>query len=302
LSQRLLIAIVGPTAIGKTALSINLAQHFNTKIVSADSRQFYIEMEIGTAKPSRAELNKVPHHFINNLSVKDEYNVGKYEKEALACLDKLFQKHEKIIMVGGSGLFVNGVCHGFDELPEADLELRKGYEDLLQQKGIAPLQQELKEKDPVYYETVDKSNPRRLIRALEVFHQTGKPYSQFRKKEWKERSFSFLKIGLELDREILRERIDKRVDEMIAAGWLEECRELFPYRNLNALKTVGYSELFDFLEKKCDWDTTIQNIKTNTWHYAKRQLTWFKKDKDIKWFAPDDEKNILNYIAGTLGI
>jgi tRNA dimethylallyltransferase len=299
LSQRLLIAIVGPTAVGKTALSINLAEHFNTEIISADSRQFYKEMEIGTAKPSAAELKKVPHHFINNLSIKNEYNVGKFEKEALACLDKLFQNHEKMIMVGGSGLFVNAVCHGFDELPEADLELRKKYEDLLLQKGIEPLQQELKEKDPAYYETVDRRNPRRLIRALEVFHQTGKPYSQFRKKGGKERNFNFLKIGLELDREILRTRIDKRVDEMIAMGWLEECRQLLPYKNLNALKTVGYSELFDFLEEKCDWDTAIQNIKTNTWHYAKRQLTWFKKDKDIKWFAPNELESILNHITGT---
>ena len=297
MSQHLLIAIVGPTAVGKTALSIKLAQQFHTEIVSADSRQFYKEMEIGTAKPNLTELKKIPHHFVNNLSVRDEYNVGKYEKEAISCIEDLFKKHEKVVLVGGSGLFVNAVCHGFDALPEGDAELRKKYENILLGKGIEPIQQELKEKDPVYYETVDRNNPRRLIRALEVFHQTGKPYSEFRKKESKKRTFSFLKIGLELDRKMLRERIDKRVDEMMKEGWLEECKQLLPLRNLNALKTVGYTELFDFLEQKCDWETTVQNIKTNTWHYAKRQLTWFKNDKEIKWFQPNEEESIFNYIT-----
>jgi tRNA dimethylallyltransferase len=300
LSLRLLIAIVGPTAVGKTALSIKLAGRLNTEIISADSRQFYREMEIGTAKPSLAELKKIPHHFINTLSITNEYNVGKYEKEAVACLDEIFSKHEIVIMVGGSGLFVNAVCHGFDALPQGDPELRKHYENVLQQEGIEPIQRELMAKDPVYYEAVDRNNPRRLIRALEVFHQTGKPYSQFRKKKIQKRNFEFLKIGLEIDRKILRERIDKRVDEMLAAGWLEECKKLLTYKNLNALKTVGYTELFEFLEQKCDWETAVQNIKTNTWHYAKRQLTWFKKDKEIKWFGPKDEESILNSITFTL--
>jgi tRNA dimethylallyltransferase len=297
LLNKLLIAIVGPTAVGKTAVSLKLAAQFNTEILSADSRQFYREMEIGTAKPTGEELQKVSHHFINNLSIQDDYNAGKYEKEALVCLSGLFKTHDKAILVGGSGLFVNALCEGFDELPDGNTELRVKYEDVLKNKGIEVIQKELEEKDPAYYETVDKNNPRRLIRALEVIHQTGLPYSQFRKKEPKNRGFKTLKIGLDLEKEELKERINKRVDEMLVNGWLEECKELYKYRKLNALKTVGYTELFDFIVGKNDWNITVQNIKTNTWHYAKRQLTWFKKDSDIKWFSPDDLPAIMEYIA-----
>jgi len=296
LSKKLLIAIVGPTAVGKTALAIHIAEKYKTEILSADSRQFYKEMEIGTAKPNASELNRIPHHFVNNLSIHDAYNAGKYEKEALICLDKLFSTYDTAIMVGGSGLFVNALCNGFDELPDADDSLRTKYDTILKEQGIAVIQQELQEKDPIYYEMVDKNNPRRLIRALEVIHNTGLPYSQFRKKEAKTRSFSVCKIGLTMDKEELRKRIDKRVDEMFAMGWLEECMKLYPYKELNALRTVGYTELFDFIEGKADWDTTVQNIKTNTWHYAKRQLTWFKKDKDVKWFSPVDILEIEKYI------
>jgi len=296
LSNKLLIAIVGPTAVGKTAVAINLAEELHTEIVSADSRQFYREMEIGTAKPTAEELKKVPHHFINNLSIHDEYNAGKYEKEAVTCLAKLFEKHDKIILVGGSGLFIDALCNGFDELPEADLKLRERYEDVLKNEGISALQQELQSKDPDYYNEVDKNNPRRLIRALEVINQTGLPYSQIRKRKVAQRDFAIIKIGLNLDKEILRERIDKRVDDMLTAGWLDECKSLYEYRNLNALRTVGYTELFDFIAGKNDWETTVQNIKTNTWHYAKRQLTWFKKDKDIKWFYPTEIEAIQSHI------
>jgi len=281
-------------------MAIKLAQKFGTEIVSADSRQFYREMEIGTAKPTVAELQLAKHHFVNSLSVTEEYNVGRFEKEAVAIIEDILKKHDTVIMAGGSGLFVNAVCHGFDALPEGSNELREKYENILKHKGIELIQQELKECDPVYYETVDKNNPRRLIRALEVFHQTGKPYSEFRKKETVKRNFNYLKIGLNMERERLRERIDKRVDEMLAAGWLEECKRLLPHRSLNALNTVGYSELFDFIDGKADWSTTVQNIKTNTWHYAKRQLTWFKKDKEIQWFEPTDEAGILNCITFAL--
>jgi len=296
LSKKLLIAIVGPTAVGKTAVAIDIAQKFHTEIVSADSRQFYREMEIGTAKPTVGELNKIPHHFINNLSVHDEYNAGKYEKEALTCLTNLFKTHDKVILAGGSGLFVNALCNGFDELPDGDTELRTKYEKVLKEEGIVVLQKEVEEKDPEYYSVVDKNNPRRLIRALEVIHQTGLPYSQFRKKKTVTRDFSIRKIGLQLDKEVLRERIDKRVDEMLANGWLDECKKLYEYRELNALRTVGYTELFDFIAGKNDWNTTVENIKTNTWHYAKRQLTWFKKDGEIKWFSPNDMEGICRYI------
>ncbi len=287
MSNKLLIAIVGPTAVGNTAIAIDIALKLKTEILSADSRQFYREMEIGTAKPSAQELNKVPHHFINNLSIHDEYNAGKYEKEALACLSTLFKNHDKVVLAGGSGLFINALCNGFDELPDADLQLRETYEKILRDKGITVIQQELAEKDKAYYDIVDRNNPRRLIRALEVIHQTGLPYSQFRKKKVATRDFSVLKIGLQLEKEELIQRIDKRIDDMLAAGWLDECKNLYSYKELNALKTVGYTELFDFIAGKNDWSTTVQNIKTNTWHYAKRQITWFKKDKEIKWFSPN---------------
>jgi tRNA dimethylallyltransferase len=297
LSNPSLIVIVGTTAVGKTDLSIRLATHFNTEIVSADSRQFYKEMKIGTAKPSADELSKVPHHFINSLSIQDEYNVGKYESDALKCLDNIFRKHNKAILVGGSGLFVNAVCHGLDSLPEGDIEIRNHYERILKGQGIEALQEELKLKDPEYFETVDKKNPRRLIRALEVCKISGLPYSQFRIKEQVKRPFAIIKIGIFADKEKLVERINERIDDMLDNGWLEECRVLYPYRHLNALKTVGYTELFDFIDGKYGWQTTIEKIKTNTWHYAKRQLTWFKKDNEIKWFGANEDMAISEYIS-----
>ena len=292
-----LIVIAGPTAVGKTTIAIKLAKHFNCEIISADSRQFYRETEIGTAKPSAEELKQAPHHFVNNLSITDDYNVGKYEKEALNLLEQVFKRNDTAILVGGSGLFINAVCNGFDSLPEGDDKLREKYEVFLREKGIEFLQKELKEKDPVYYETVDQKNPRRLIRALEVIELTGVPYSQLRTKKTVKRSFLVIKIGINLDKEELVERINKRIDEMLTAGWLEECKKLYSYKSFNALKTVGYTELFDFIDGKMDWESTVQQIKTNTWHYAKRQLTWFKKDKDFKWFLPGEEDKILKHIA-----
>lgn len=293
----LLIVIVGPTAAGKTALSVRLAGRFKTEIISADSRQFYKEMETGTAKPSPGELKKAPHHFINSLSIHDEYNVGKYEKEALKCLEEVFKNHDKAILVGGSGLFINAVCHGMDTLPEGDASVREQYENMLKEKGIEALQLELKQKDFAYYEMVDRKNPRRLIRALEVIKLTGMLYSGLRSKKTAKRNFFIVKVGITMPKEELEARINQRVDDMIAAGWLNECKGLYPWRNLNALKTVGYTEMFDYLDGKCDWDKTVEQIKTNTWHYAKRQLTWFRKDKEIKWFSPGDYQQICNYIT-----
>ncbi len=203
-------------------------------------------------------------------------------------------------MVGGSGLFINAVCEGLDVLPQGDKMIREHYEKLLVEKGIEPLQKELKEKDPAYFDIVDKQNPRRLVRALEVINLTGLPYSDFRKRKPAKRNFSIVKIGLNIDKEILRKRIDQRVDEMISAGWLKECKKFYPFRNLNALKTVGYTELFDFIEGKTDWETTVQNIKTNTWHYAKRQLTWFRKDEEIKWFTNEQETEIREYLLSKI--
>ena len=284
-----LIAIVGPTAVGKTAVSILLAEKLHTEIVSADSRQFYREMEIGTAKPSAEELKKATHHFINTLYIDDDYSVGNYEIDALQCLEELFKTHDKVLLTGGSGLFVKAVCEGLDKLPSGDKGIREHYENLYKEKGLEPLQIELLDKDRNYFDAVDKQNPRRLIRALEVINLTGKPYSEFRKRKPAERNFEVVKIGLNVDKELLRKRIDQRVDEMLGTGWLEECKRLYPYRHLNSLKTVGYTELFDFIEGKTDWETTVTNIKTNTWHYAKRQLTWFKKDKEIGWFTGEEE-------------
>ena len=284
-----LIAIVGPTAVGKTAVSILLAEKLHTEIVSADSRQFYREMEIGTAKPSAEELKKVTHHFINTLYIDDDYSVGNYEIDALQCLEELFKTHDKVLLTGGSGLFVKAVCEGLDKLPSGDKGIREHYENLYKEKGLEPLQIELLDKDRNYFDAVDKQNPRRLIRALEVINLTGKPYSEFRKRKPAERNFEVVKIGLNVDKELLRKRIDQRVDEMLAAGWPEECKRLYPYQHLNSLKTVGYTELFEFIEGKTDWETTVTNIKTNTWHYAKRQLTWFKKDKEIQWFTGEEE-------------
>jgi tRNA dimethylallyltransferase len=297
MALKTLIAIVGPTAVGKTALSIKLAERLHTEIVSADSRQFYREMEIGTAKPTAEELKKVKHHFINSLSIQEEYSVGHYEKEALQCLEGLFKTHDKVLLVGGSGLFVKAVCEGLDTLPPGDIQIRERYEKLYTEMGLEPLQKELQAKDPTYFKTVDRQNPRRLIRALEVINLTGKPYSEFRKQKPAARNFGVVKIGLNMEKELLRKRIDQRVDEMLASGWLEECKRLYAYRNVNALKTVGYAELFDFINGKMDWDTTVTNIKTNTWHYAKRQLTWFRKDKEVKWFESGDEEAIKQLIG-----
>jgi tRNA dimethylallyltransferase len=287
-SKKELIVIAGPTAVGKTAVAIKLAQQLKTEIVSADSRQFYREMSIGTAKPSTKELSQARHHFINSHSVTESFNVGDFEKQALQLLDELFKTHDKVIMAGGSGLFIQAVTQGFDELPVADAGVRNSLNQEFAEKGIQFLQGKLKEADPVYYEQVDLNNPQRLIRALEVFETTGKPFSSYRKATTNKRPFHITKIGLDLPRDILYQRINQRVDAMIEQGLVEEVRSLLPYRHLNALNTVGYSELFDYLDEKTDLNTAIELIKQNTRRFAKRQLTWFRKDKEIKWYNPDN--------------
>lgn len=293
-----LIVLVGPTAVGKTALSIEIAKKFNTEIVSADSRQFYKELNIGTAKPSPNELAQVKHYFINSHSVHDEYNVGKYEEEAIVCLQQLFQKRDVVIMVGGSGLYVNAVCTGFDKLPDAVPSIRAELQNILQAKGIEALQKQLQQLDAVYFEEVDKNNPHRLIRAIEVCLVSGEPYSALRKKTKQERFFHSIKIGLTLPREELYERINKRVDEMFKNGLLQEAQNLYPYKHLNALETVGYTELFEYLESPSPLGLSeaTDKIKQNTRKYAKRQMTWFKKDKEIQWFHPDEKEQIEKYI------
>ena len=283
-----LIVIVGPTAIGKTAFSIQLAQLFNTEIISADSRQFFKEMSIGTAKPSAEELSQAPHHFIGNISIYDVYSAGKFEQDALAIIEEKFNTHDVLIMVGGSGLYINVVCNGIDDIP-SDENIKNAL--ILQHKneGLEPLLQQLKQLDETYYNQVDKSNPSRIIRALEVCLVSGKPYSSFRENTKKERPFNIIKIGLDGAREDIYNNIHQRVDIMMENGLLDEVKTLHPYKHLNALQTVGYSELFDYLDQKVSLDEAVQLIKQNTRRYAKRQLTWFKKDEDVKWF---DFKNV----------
>ena len=297
-----LIVITGPTASGKTNLAIQLAKKFKTVIISADSRQFYREMSIGTAKPTDEELATVKHYFINSHSITDTFTVGDFEKECLHLLSELFQYCDKIIMVGGSGLFIKAVCEGFDSLPQADAEVRKWLNLTFNEHGLVAMQEKLKVADPEYYRTVDLNNPQRIIRALEVFESTGKPFSSYRLNIKNDRPFRVIKVGLNWPRETLYERINNRVDNMIEQGLVEEARRLLPYRHLNALNTVGYSELFDYFDGKTDLNSAIGLIKQNTRRFAKRQLTWFKKGKEITWIDSNRENfDDLNLIE-VLGI
>lgn len=286
---KVLIVVVGPTAVGKTALAITIAKKYQTEIISADSRQFYRELNIGVARPSEAQLAEVKHHFIANKSVKEEYAAGKFEKDALECLQEIFKKHDVAVMVGGSGLYVKAVCEGLDAVPTGDAEIRKQLENELNEKGLKHLQDELKKADPDYYQSADIKNPRRVLRALEVFRASGKAFSLFHKKEKTNRDFQIIKIGLTLERKKLYERINQRVDEMMKEGLLDEARKLFPLKNITALQTVGYKELFDYFDGKTDLETAVNLIRQNTRNYAKRQLTWFGKDKEVKWFTEASE-------------
>lgn len=298
-ATKTLIVIAGPTAVGKTAVAIELAKQLKTEIISADSRQFYREMTIGTAKPTPKELAQAKHHFIDSHSITDNFSVGDFEKQGLALLNDIFQKHNTVILAGGSGLYIKAICEGFDDLPSASPQTREKLNRALSDKGIVYLQEKLKFADPVYYEQVDLNNPQRLIRALEVFETTGQPFSSYHKAATKERSFQCIKIGLNLPRDILYQRINQRVDDMVKQGLLAEITSLLPYRHFNALNTVGYSELFDYLDSKTDLDTAIALIKQNTRHFAKRQLTWFRKDKEIKWMMADDT-DLINTILKEL--
>lgn len=279
-----LITIVGATAIGKTALSIKLAQHFNTDIISCDSRQFYTEMTIGTAVPSPEELNAAKHHFIQNRSITDDYSVGQFEKDALEKLDELCLKHQVVIMVGGSGLYANAVLEGLDYFPEIDNQIRINLNEKLQKEGLNSLQNQLKALDPESFNTIEIENPHRIIRALEICIGTGKTYSEFKNKPKTIRNFIPIKIGLTADREIMYARINKRVDIMMEEGLLKEAKRLYPFKNLNALQTVGYRELFTYLDGNCSLEFAVEEIKKNTRRFAKRQVTWNKKDSDIIWF------------------
>ncbi len=279
-----LINIVGPTATGKTSLAISVATHFKTEIISSDSRQFYKEMKIGTAVPSEEELAAARHHFIRHLSIEDAYNVGMFERDALQLLETLFLKHEVVVMAGGSGLYSNAVVQGLDEFPEVPPIVRKELNERLQQEGIASLQSQLKILDPGYYEQADIENPHRIMRALEICLATGKPFSTFLNKPRPKRPFNSINIGLTADRKVIYDRIDQRVDIMVANGLIEEAQALHPKKHLNALQTVGYRELFNYFEGEWALDFAISEIKKNTRRFAKRQLTWYRKDESIRWF------------------
>ncbi|MES2427342.1 MAG: tRNA (adenosine(37)-N6)-dimethylallyltransferase MiaA [Bacteroidota bacterium] len=287
-SQKNLIVILGPTASGKTTAAIQLAQQYQTVILSADSRQFYREMSIGTAKPDADELAAAKHYFINSHSITEPFSVGDFEKQGLALLNELFKTRDTVILVGGSGLYIKALCEGFDDIPQADTAIREQLNHDFAEKGIEPLQEELKLADPVYCKEVDLNNPQRIIRALEVFRHTGLPFSSYRKATINTRPFNILKIGLDMPREVLYNRINRRVDDMVNLGLIDEAKSLIAYRHLNALNTVGYSELFDYFDGKTDLNKAIDLIKQNTRRFAKRQLTWFRKDQSIHWLAPAD--------------
>ena len=293
MSKKTLFVIVGPTAIGKTATAIRIAQELGTEILSCDSRQFYKELNIGVARPSDEELAAVKHHFIANLSIHDNYNASMYEHDALALLDDLFATHDTAVAVGGSGLYVDALCQGITEMPDPDPEIRAELKKRLQDEGIESLRSQLRLLDPEYYEQTDIANPLRIVRGLEMYLTTGRPFSQIRKSEIKNRPFDIVKIGLTCPRDELYSRINLRVDEMVRNGLEEEARNLLPFRQLNALNTVGYKELFDYFDDKITLEQAIADIKTHTRRYAKRQITWLQRYSDIQWF---DRKNLLNIL------
>tara|TARA_R110000744_G_scaffold252819_2_gene368538 strand:+ start:1320 stop:2243 length:924 start_codon:yes stop_codon:yes gene_type:complete len=301
MNTKVLLAVVGPTAIGKTALGIQLAKHFDTEIISADSRQFFKEMEIGTAVPSTEELNEVPHHFIQHKSIFEPYSVGDFEKEAILLLNDLYQKKDVAVMVGGSGLYVDAVISGLDEFPEVDPHIRETLNQELEKNGLELLQKELKQRDPEYYKTVDLENPHRLIRALEVCRATDKPYSSFLNQRKPERPFKSLYIGIDAPREVVYDRINARVDFMMEAGLFEEVKKLYSHKKLNALQTVGYKELFEYIDGKCSLEFAISEIKKNTRRFAKRQLTWLRKNESILWVPYDGKpEKVLQMVTDRL--
>lgn len=295
-----LIILLGPTAVGKTDLSLRIANRFNTEIISCDSRQLFREMSVGTAVPEESLLTRIPHHFIHSHSINDTYNAARFETEVLEKLGQLFEKHNCALMTGGSMLYIDAVCNGIDDLPDMDPALRSELEARLKNEGIGQLRSELKLLDPDYYREVDLQNPVRIIHALEICYLTGKTFSSQRCKTRKSRDFRILKIGLNRDRTELYDRINRRVDAMMVAGLEEEARRLYSSRGLNTLNTVGYREMFEYLDGTCSREDAIEKIKANTRKYARKQLTWFRKDPDITWFHPDQEEEIIRYLEDSL--
>lgn len=299
-SGKTLIVLVGPTAIGKTALAIKLANEFSTGIISADSRQFFREMEIGTAKPSSEELAAAPHYFINSHSIHSLFSTGDFEVQALRLIGELFTEKDVLILAGGSGLYIDAVCKGLDDMPDTDLNIRAQLNQLLADEGLEPIRKQLAELDPEYYQQVDQSNPQRMIRGLEFFLSTGMKLSSFFTNSKKQRPFKILKIGLNMDRTLLYDRINQRVDQMMKNGLLDEVKGLQQYRHCNALNTVGYTELFDHLDGQLTLQEAVDKIKQNTRRFAKRQLTWFRKDDSTAWFEPGQPDAVISYIKENL--
>lgn len=295
MNDKRLIVIVGPTGSGKTDVSISLARHFRAPVLSTDSRQLYRGMPIGTAQPTEEQLKAAEHHFIASHAVTDNLSCGAYESQALALLENLFLQHDYVVAVGGSGLYVRALCEGMDDLPQADEALRTTLSARLMREGVAALADELRTLDPVYYDEVDRSNPARVLRALEVCLQTGRPYSELRTGTTHKRDFGIVKIGIDMPRDVLYERIDRRVDQMLAVGLETEARALYPCRDLNALQTVGYKELFDYFDGKTSFKEAVTLIKRNSRRYAKRQLTWFRRDPEIRWFRPEQIEEMICY-------
>jgi len=293
MKKNTLIVIAGPTASGKTTFSIELAKRLGTVILSADSRQFYKEMSIGTAAPTEEELAQVKHYFVHHISIEDKYDVADYERDALQLLDELFNTHNTVVMTGGSGLFIDAVCNGIDAMPDVEPEIRERVETLYKDEGLHGMQEVLHRLDPEYFSIVDQQNPRRLQRALEVCYQTGKPFSSFRSGETVKRDFEIKKYALLWDRQALIERIDKRVDMMMEQGLLEEAQALYPKRHLNALNTVGYKELFAYFDGQCTLAEAVEQIKIHTRQYAKRQMTWLRKDTSYQWIIPEDIDDVV---------
>lgn len=294
--MKTLIAIVGATGVGKTALCLDVAKKFDTVIVNADSRQMFKEIPIGTAAPTKDEQKRVKHYFVGNLSIVDYYNASMFENDVISLLERLFQEKEIVIMSGGSMMYVDAVCNGIDDIPTVKDDIRYAVKEAYDKNGLNALCKELENLDPEYYSIVDKNNPKRVIHAVEICLSTGKTYTSFRTNIKKERPFKIVKIGLIRERETLYERIDRRVDKMMDDGLLNEVQNLYPHRKLNALNTVGYKELFDYIDGKCTLDEAVFKIKCNTHKYCRKQLTWFKRDKETKWFSPDNVEEIINYI------
>jgi len=291
-----LLVLLGPTGVGKTSISLGLANYFKAPIVSSDSRQIFRELQIGTAAPSAEELRLVKHYFIGTHSIFDAYNAGQYELDVLALLDKLFLQHRVVLLVGGSMMYIDAVCNGLDDIPTVDDETRRYWQDIYYEKGLAFIQQELMQRDPKHAEIVDMQNYKRVLHALEICTITGKPYSELRTGVKKQRDFNIVKIGLNRPRPELYERINQRVEVMMQNGLLEEARQFYPHKHLNSLNTVGYKELYDYMDGKCSLEEAVQKIKQDSRRYAKRQLTWFNRDKDIHWFHPDEVSGVIEFV------